>query len=351
MAGCAAAQFLKNTFVQSFGTLISALIAAFISLWWFEPLSDIVIKQEMIVDYARVVCFGMLFIIAFAVLQTAAMALTKQKIDLGLMPERIGRIIFGLLLGYVISGVILIGASIASLPADYPYPRFDSSRPDVKNPKKALLNPDGFLSGWFGLISSGSMSGSQSFNVLHAGFIDELFINRIPRNPNLLTDPHGLAMQQKSIWPASEPLKDAEGKAIQSNSNEDVVIVRIGFTGKADTSFYGGQLRVLCKKKDEKPRLGGKAVTVYPIGYIKSGNEVKQFKIGEQVSPEAKQQNNVPSVDFVCYVPKDYEPVAVGLKANAITEAPSMVTAEQAKETSSASQQTAAPQDVNTDGK
>ncbi len=39
-------------------------------------------------------------------------------------------------------------------------------------------------------------------------------------------------------------------------------------------------------------------------------------------------------MDFVCYVPKDYEPVAVGLKANAIAEAPPMVTAEQAPKVS-----------------
>ena len=90
-----------------------ALCASFVALWWYEQLSEIVIKQEMIVDFAQPVCFGMLFLISFAILQTAAISLTKQKIDFGVMPERVGRIVFGLLLGYVISGVLLIGAAMS----------------------------------------------------------------------------------------------------------------------------------------------------------------------------------------------------------------------------------------------
>ena len=220
MAGCAAAQFLKGSLVKSFVTFISALFASFVALWWYEQAAAFVIKQEYIVDYAQPACFGMIFLISFAILQSAGLALTKQKIDFGEMPERIGRAVFGLLLGYVISGALLIGASMAPLPSEYPYQRFDGNRADPKSPKRVLLNPDGFISGFFGIISGGSVSGTQSFAVLHAGFIDELSLNRLPvsQKVKVLTEAGTVTMSAKSVWPAPDGLKDTEGKPVSSKS-------------------------------------------------------------------------------------------------------------------------------------
>ena len=102
--------------------------------------------------------------------------------------------------------------------------------------------------------------------------------------------------------------------------------------------------------------MGGSAVSVYPIGYLQSASQVKTVGINETITLNAQNaQDGVVSMNFVCYVPKDYEPVAVGLKTNAIAEAPPMVTAEQAtKESTPVSggesgntQQPAASQDAN----
>ena len=76
MVGCAVAQYLKGSLVKSFTTLIAALCASFAALWWYEQLSEIVVKQEIIVEYEQPACFGMLFLISFAILQTAAMAIS-----------------------------------------------------------------------------------------------------------------------------------------------------------------------------------------------------------------------------------------------------------------------------------
>jgi hypothetical protein len=352
MAGCAAAQYLKGSLVKSFVTFISALLASFVGLWWYEQAAAFVIKQEYIVDYAQPVCFGMIFLVSFAILQAAGLALIKQKIDFGETPERIGRAVSGLLLGYVVSGVLLIGASMAPLPSEYPYQRFDGNRADPKSPKRVLLNPDGFISGFFGIISGGSVGGSQSFAVLHAGFVDELSLNRLPisQKIKILTEAGVVTMPAKSVWPAPDGLKDAEGKLVSSKSGYDLIVARVGFTGMmlSDGSLTPSQLRFQCKKKGDKPRLGGSAVSVYPVGYLQSASQVKTIGMNEKIALDSKNaKDGVISMNFVCYVPKDYEPVAVGLKANAIAEAPPMVNADQSLKESSADEKPAVPQDAN----
>lgn len=265
MAGCAAHQYLKGNFVRAFATLMAALCAGIIAFAYFEQLAGLLIQQEILVNWAHLICFAVLFFVAFAILQTIVTMLTREPIDLGVMPERVGRIVVGLLLGLIISGLLLTAAAIAPLSNQYPYQRFDASRPDTQNSNKPLFNPDGFVSRLFGIISNGSLSGNKSFAVLHAGFIDQLFLNRhlTDKKVSTVIDPGALEVPAKAAaWPAPEGLKDSKGNSLSPQSGHDLIMVRIGLTAKllkAGGSFTPGQLRLICNEKGEKNRLQGSA--------------------------------------------------------------------------------------------
>jgi hypothetical protein len=178
--GCVAYQYLKGTLVKSFVVVITSICASVVAFGYFELLANVFISREILVPWAYSLSFALLFILAFAVLQTIAAQLTRGPIDLGLLPERIGRVVCGIFLGLIVSGLLLTAAAMAPIPAKYPYQRFDETIPDFeKNPSKVLLNADGFATGWFSIISSGSFSGKRSFAALHPAFLDQLFLNRL----------------------------------------------------------------------------------------------------------------------------------------------------------------------------
>ena len=151
MAGCAALQFFKGSLIKSFATFMAAMCSSIIAFAWFEQLANLLfIRRDMLPDWGQPICFVLLFIVTLAILVTIIMLLAKHPINLGVMPERIGRTAFGFAQGLMLSGVLLTAMAMAPLPNNYPYPRFPSAtRPDPQNPSKALFNPDGFVTGLF----------------------------------------------------------------------------------------------------------------------------------------------------------------------------------------------------------
>lgn len=344
MAGLAAYQFFKGTFIKAFATFMAALCSAIVAFAWFEQIARLLIQRKMIPNSAQFLAFIVLFVVAFAILQTLASTLLKQPIDLGLMPERVGRVVFGLLAGIVVSGCLLAAAAIAPLPAGFPYQRFDPASPDVQKPNKPFLNPDGFISRWFAVTSRGSLGSSKSFDVLHAGLLDELSFNRLAADKKIsvLTEPGSIEIPEKAAWPAPAGLKDNSGAPVSALPDHDLIMVRVGFTGRllnAGGSFTPGQLRLICKqvpppaggKKDENIRFQGSAVNAYPIGYLKGASQLQSKGLNDQITLTSQDISaGTRWIDFAFQVRNNFEPVAVAFKANIIAEVPPMVTAEQA---------------------
>jgi hypothetical protein len=337
MAGCAAFQFFKGNFVRAFATFMAALCANVVAFGWFDQLSAILVKNDMLPSWAQAICFLVLFVISFAVLQMLVMTLTRPSIDLGTIPERAGRIVFGLLLGFILSGTLLIIGGLAPLGVNYPYQRFDASKPDLQKPHKPLLNPDGFITRFFGITSSGSLSGSQSFAVLHADFLNQLYLDRILADKRVSTRTKELGTievpAKAGAWPAAN-LKDGSGNALPAKTGSDLIIVRVGFTSKlmrAGSSFTMGQLRLLCESKGEKQPLRASATCVYPEGYIKTPSRVAIKGNAETITLQQSDfQAGTKFIDFVFNIPDGTEPVALIFKSNDIVMVHGLVTADEA---------------------
>jgi hypothetical protein len=344
--GCAVYQYFKGSLVKSLATLIIVVCGSVVAFGYFELLGGILVSRgadglvPSLMPWAQLLSFVLLFVLTFAILQTAASWLISKDVDLGLWPERIGRVCCGMLLGLMLSGLLLTALAMGPLSHKYPYQRFDSTRPDVNRPNRVLLNADGFATGWFGLISRGGMSGKRSFASLHPGFLDQLYLNRhAGREVSNITSPKVIEVpREKAVWAGPEDLKDTEGRAVVPKTGCNLTIVRVeikrDILKQKGGEFTLSQLRLICKQKDDaKEPFAGKGINVYPIGRLKSPELLEIKRLNDLIVVE---RDNFTSgrmfMDFAFEVPKDFVPVLVEFKQNNISEIPaSVVTAGQSR--------------------
>lgn len=359
--GCAAFQYFKGTVVRAFSTIIIAICAGMIAFGFFEALANVFISRGddsrfiSLVPWAQTLCFILLFVLAFAILQTALTLLTRQPVDLGFLPERIGRVVCGIILGLITSGFLLSAFQMAPLSTNYPYKRFDPAKLDVESPNRVLFNADGLVSGLFNMLSKGSFSGKRSFAVLHPSYLDQLFFNRLNRvgQTSIISSlTPSIEVPRPAVWPASEAIReqadrfitelrtrggklayDDGGKLVllpvSTKGSGDTTIVRIGFKRRAirrsaqvnGGTFTPSQLRLICKRKGSAgDELSGEGINVYPLGFLKSAKEIQvrpEIKLG---TDDFKRNSDTKEIDFVFRIPNGFEPVLVQYKLNNVVE-------------------------------
>ncbi len=326
IVGCAAVLYLKGTLTQGLSLVFNALFASFVACAFFETLATMLTKYSAgLAPWAQMICFLLLFVLVLAILQTVVMQIGKEKTDLGLWPERVGRIVCGVILGYVITGNLLLALATAPLPQGYPYERFNARSVDPARPNKALLSPDGFIAGFFGTISKGSFSPlgtPKSFAVVHADYVNQLYLNRIKSDVPARTVKPALSLSGKAdVWEAPNSLRDADGQALPARSGESLMLVRVGIkkSALADAGkFTASQLRVICLPKDNTDsELTGQGLVVYPIGYIGKGGKLELKPLHEVISIQASDvEGNAQEIDFAFYVPTQMVPSLIGFKQN-----------------------------------
>ncbi len=352
--GCAAYQFFKGTFVRACATILIAICASVAAFGFFEILANVFIGRGArgsfisLVPWAQSLCFALLFILVFALLQTAMMFLTRQPVDLGFLPERIGRVVCGIFLGLILSGFLLTVLEMSPLPIKYPYQRFDGKR------HKVLLNVDGLTSGLFSVISNGSFSGKRSFTTVHPDFLDQLYLNRLVSGVSVLTGTTpAISIPKKAVWPASDNLDEQvnqivselnrQGRLKDESTNRSIpmprlagsdyepTIVRIGVrrTGLTTKAAINGgvftlsQLRLVCKRKGySNDPLAGTAINVYPIGHLKAADQIQVSTEIRIVRSDFEDNTREKFIDFIFCIPRDFIPVLIEFKQNNIVAIP-----------------------------
>jgi hypothetical protein len=344
VAGCAVYQYFKGTAVKAFATIIIAVCASVVSFGYYEFLANTLTKYSAsLANWAQPLCHVLLFVLTFAILQTIVTQLIRHPVDLGLLPERIGRVVCGIFLGIIVSGVLLTAFAMAPLPNKYPYQRFDQRNPDPHKPNTVLLNADGFVTGWFTLMSNGSfsaISNRRSFAALHPAFLDQVFLNRhkVKDGVSILTNSDAIEVPRKDgAWYAPDNIKDTDGRPISAKTGHNLVIVRIGIKKAAQKDagiFTLSQVRLICKPRSHaKNPLVGKSRNVYPIGYMQADDRLQRKNLSEIVKLQRSAfTGNVKYIDFGFFVPNNFIPVLLEFKLNNVVLVPAPVSAEQAPE-------------------
>lgn len=343
IVGCAAFLYLKGTLVQGIGLVFNALIAGFVAFAFFETLAAMLVKYSpAIAAWAQMICFLLLFVLTFAILQTLSLQINKEKVDMGDWAEKVGRPVSGVILGYVITGHLLVALALAPLPSEYPYARFAERNPNPSDPSPPLLSPDGFVTGLFSTISKGSfaaMGTPKSFAVLHADFLDQIHLNRMKGSVDvtLVTSSPALSVPSKAgVWEAPNTLRDAEGKPLPARPGEDLMLVRVGIRKSAlkdAAKFTMSQLRLVVVPRGDARSLAGQGQAIYPIGFIGEGGRLEQKSLTEIISIQPAQvQDNAREIDFAFYVPSQMVPMLIEFKRNNAEQVSTPVSAEDAPE-------------------
>ena len=346
VSGCAAFQYLKGTFVRAFATFIVTICACIVAFSFFEVLATLLIGGRdsslkfIPPPWMQTLVFLLLFLLSFAILQTLAQYLTRQKVNLGLWPERVGRVACGILSGLVLSSFLITASAMAPLPNNYPYQRFDSRRPDAWRPNKTLFNTDALASGLYSTISNGSLSGKRSFATMHPAFLDQLFLNRhsIANDVLPITREQAITVPRKNAaWHAPEDIKDSQGNPISPQTGYSLMFVRVGLkkTAVAEAGkFTPSQLRLICKQQTGLTNLfAGKGQNIYPIGYMIAEDTLQVKGLSDLIKVTSSDFEGIEReklIDFAFYVPTGSAPVILQFKQNSIVQVPPLVTTEQA---------------------
>jgi hypothetical protein len=329
-------QHLQGTLLRSVITIFTIISAAIVAFSFFEPLADLLISRgsstSKAAPYWQPMSFLLLFIVSFAVLQAVATMLAVKTVTVDPLAEKLGKLFFGAVSGFIFAGMVIITLDMAPLGNKIPYKRFASSYPNPDRPTKAQMNPDGLIAGLFGIVSKGSLAGKTSFTALHPSFIDEVFLNRLANNKriNLVTKAASFELPGKAAaWPAPANIKAADGTDVTPETGHDLVVVRLGIN-RIGSEFSLSQIRLICKQKGNES-LRGPAIDVYPAGYLIAAGRLERKNLAENISlPWGDFKGNTKWMDFVFDVPNTHSPAMVAFKQNNIAALPKLINTEDA---------------------
>jgi hypothetical protein len=325
---------LKCSFMRSLATVWSALLAMIITFSYYEILAEQFISRGYAVQWIQFGCFLVIYIISFAVLRSVSEILIGANIDLGDMVKIPTAIICGLITGFIFSGMLLVALGLLPMHGKLFYSRFDpKAAVNPEDPKKPVLNADGFVSGFYSWISSGALCTDTSFGVLHADYLTQIHLNKLKAAEVLPV------CGRDAISFASAKTQ----KPIRQVENGKYTVIRIGIDtrkinsggasgtlGKVD--FFPAQIRMITKDSGVTGNLmAGSGKVFYPVGIWK--DQLQETPLGEIIPQDSlESEDRKLWLDLAFEIPEGQVPVLLQFKQNAMVKVPSIKTEESPKE-------------------
>lgn len=334
--------YLKCPVLKSFATAMAATLGLIIAFSYYEGLADMLISRGRVVQWAQGIVFFLLFVLSFALVRTGTDYVVGANISFGEVSTKITAVVAGLLTGMIISGVFVITVTMLPVRMSVPYARFGEEI-NARDPDKLMLNADGFVAGFFGWVSKGSLSCGKSFDSLHPDYVDGLHLNRVKpieqeydRRRGETPDPIKVlrTASSESIF-----LPKKYGVRTKDIDDHSQIVVKVGIRGReiadggasdeeGNVSFALSQVRLICKAKGAAAGTSGSSIVVYPDKYKLAGKPLAQNPGLDEVISFSRSDFNKKReawIDIAFNVPDNMQAVFLEFKNNTIVELPKQV--------------------------
>ncbi len=308
----AAIAVVAIAFYQSVRGLFSALVMMILTLvctllafGFYEPLAEsfLYARQPATADAIMLVA---LFFIPLLVLRLIFDRILPREITLGVWPDRILGGIFGLVTGILAVGVLIV--ALQMLPFGKTILTFRPFDDGLRRRQSlAPFYPDQFTVRLAGIVSGGSLSGSERFARAHDNLLLELFCarNRAGKNGRIDATPDSLKVHGAYDL-TEEKRKEIEGldrlppaPLLPAEANIRPVVVRIGVNeqlrGAKDWwRLVGTHFRLV----------GPDGQSHYPVGYLTYVSEERAENTGRLYAgwrffPPLKKENQWQYADLL----------------------------------------------------
>jgi hypothetical protein len=327
---CVAHFYLKNGALFSFATLISVVLASIIAFGFYEFFGGMLLSRDIMPLRINGAIFLALFGLSFAGLHVLNGILVGSSIEFGRLINVLAAVICGTITGLIVSGCVLIGFNLASLPSKLSYKRFDGtiSRSAINDPRKSLLGSDDLVAGLLGWVSRGSMSGKKSFALYHSDFNSQIHLSRHLLGDNIIPVSALSAVNIPKLGVRKKETDDGKSYTAIRVEINGAKIDKGGATDKdGHFGFAPFQLRLICQAGD------GQGIKVlYPdsIKIYTKGKPIRKItEFGNAVMLDREDftmagSKKLAVMDLAFNVPSNVKPVLLEFKNSAVTEVPAL---------------------------
>lgn len=332
-------QYLNGTVLGSFVALVSAFTAMMVSFGYYELLANFIISKGYLVTWAHAISLIVLYGLSFAILWGVGGFVAGTAIHFSDLPDKVISCGVGAIYAAITAGVILTALTMTPIPSKWLYSRYDTESFDLDSPSAALVPADSLAVGLFSTASTGSMKGGKSFAAVHPNFLNQIHLNNLNRSEGVIAVSSKDALATKTNGSYWRPEKVYVDASTGENLDEDIMIVRAAVKGGSVADGGAGdkeggvnltlaqfKLIVGSSSNQDNPFASAESEAFYPIGYVKTGNQVTTKPLPEIIKFSRSNfsskdgYRNSAILDLVFEVPQSKKPVALTFRSNSIAQ-------------------------------